>query len=358
MTWEYVSVWFHAFHGDSSLYILTAHRDGELTGILPLRAIKCRKFGISGLKLAFIGDDYAGADHLDMIVKEGDRAEVAAAFSRFLISEAKTIDGISLNNLTRDSPLRKHFVSAAGEVRWRTSERSGFICPQIDLERGWNAVLDGSRRATNFKRRLKQLERSGGLSYRSISAPGELSDAFERFLDLHKRRWGNDVSAVSGHPALVSFHRQLVSEMANTGLLRFDELWVNGECVASVYGFDSAGTYYYYNAGYDPEWASSSVGLVLTGLSIKAACERGQRRFDFLRGEEAYKFDWANGSENLADILFVRNSLVGRAIAVSDDLERRIRTISHSILPAALKDRVREWRFRARSPQTKAVAEV
>ena len=132
--------------------------------------------------------------------------------------------------------------------------------------------------------------------------------------------------------------------MAAAGVLRFDELWANGECVASIYGLDNGSTFYYFNAGYDPDWSSMSVGLVLTGLSIRAACDRGRSRYDFLRGEEAYKLDWATHTETLADVLLVRNSIAGKAIAARAGLDQRLRGISHAILPTVVKDWLREWR--------------
>jgi CelD/BcsL family acetyltransferase involved in cellulose biosynthesis len=168
---------------------------------------------------------------------------------------------------------------------------------------------------------------------------------------LHEKRWSKDGgSELSGHPRLVSFQRDLVGALAaaeGTGLLRFDELWVEGECRASVYGLERRGTFYYYNSGYDLEWSSFSVGLVLIGLSVEKAIERGNTRYDFLRGDETYKFDWANEKTELVTASLRAGTLPAVAHEAGSRAWIRLRDISKSALPAdligKLKSRRREW---------------
>ena len=46
-----------------------------------------------------------------------------------------------------------------------------------------------------------------------------------------------------------------------------------------------------YNSGYDPEFSSFSVGLVSKAMCLQWAIEHGKSSVDFLRGNEAYKYD-------------------------------------------------------------------
>ena len=55
--------------------------------------------------------------------------------------------------------------------------------------------------------------------------------------------------------------------------------------------FDFNDGYYLYNSGYNTEYASLSVGLMLKTMCIKDAIEQGRKRFYFLRGDEHYKYD-------------------------------------------------------------------
>ena len=54
--------------------------------------------------------------------------------------------------------------------------------------------------------------------------------------------------------------------------------------------FDHDGVAYLYNSALDPAYRSLSVGVISKVLHIKDSIERGMRRFDFLKGDERYKY--------------------------------------------------------------------
>ena len=60
--------------------------------------------------------------------------------------------------------------------------------------------------------------------------------------------------------------------------------------VAAAFGFEDGPAYYLYNSAYDPGAAAASPGVVLLDLLVQRAVGAGLRRFDFLKGEETYKF--------------------------------------------------------------------
>ena len=61
--------------------------------------------------------------------------------------------------------------------------------------------------------------------------------------------------------------------------------------MASVYGVVHKRKFLYYQSGYDPAWRSKSVGLVLLAHTVRDAFAEGLAEFDFLRGDEPYKYD-------------------------------------------------------------------
>jgi CelD/BcsL family acetyltransferase involved in cellulose biosynthesis len=54
-----------------------------------------------------------------------------------------------------------------------------------------------------------------------------------------------------------------------------------------------------YQGGRDPDWKSASVGLVLVAHSIRRALEDGMREYRFLRGDEPYKYRFADHDPGL-----------------------------------------------------------
>jgi CelD/BcsL family acetyltransferase involved in cellulose biosynthesis len=67
-------------------------------------------------------------------------------------------------------------------------------------------------------------------------------------------------------------------------------LTVNGERVATYLNFDYKGHILVYNSGLIPEYGDLSPGIVLLAYSIQHAIETGHAVFDFLQGDEVYKY--------------------------------------------------------------------
>ncbi len=288
LSWEWAVTWQRWFGAGKEPYLLCVYDHHDLVGLLAL----VRESQWRLRRLSFLGSGFGGADYLDLMAWPGMESRVTKMIGDHLVKTA-AFDLLELADLAADSLTSAQFVGPQNNgFRYSTTTR--YRCPQLQLHEGWNAVLKRSRRADNFKRRLRQLSRREGFAHRVVTAPEEALVAFERFLQLHEARWVEaGGSELTGHERLTSFHRELVVRFAAAGLLRFDELWVEGECRASIYGLEHDRQYYYYNSGYDQAWRGASVGLVLLGLSIKAAVERGIEVYDFLRGTEEYKFDWA-----------------------------------------------------------------
>jgi len=351
MAWEWMSVWFDSFGANKDPIILKAYRGDTLVAILPLLLATQKVLGMTFRRLSFIGDGIGGADHLDIIAKPADKhAALSAIFE--LLQREFDIQQIQLESLTDGSitlAFLKEIRSAGNEKFPGFSESTTAACPQINLSEGWDSVLKRSKRSDNFKRRLKKLQKLHNFEFRSTTSPSNINEAFERFLYLHEQRWSSaGGSELTGHPMLIEFQRRIVQSLSITGLVRFDELWVDGKCTSSVYGLDNGRTFYYYNSGYDLEYSHLSVGLVLLGLSVKGAIERGDTLYDFLRGNEDYKFDWANRTEHLVTVSLHERSLPGWGYEVARQGVAGIQTAAKAILPDSLVEILGNWRRAAK----------
>ncbi|HQU83306.1 MAG TPA: GNAT family N-acetyltransferase [Pyrinomonadaceae bacterium] len=348
LSFEWIAAWYEKLAENREIYLLKAVENEQVIGILPLCLHTKKIFGFKFSRLGFLGEEIGGADYLDLIASEENKAEIWEKAFEFL-REEKDFDSINLENLAQNSAsvsILENLCEIDKSFRFKSIISS--ICPQIDLKSDWENVLSQSKRKDNFKRRLKKLEKVGGFEFRSITEKTEISAAFERFAFLHEKRWEKDGgSEATGLPQLMDFHRAVVEDLSEKNLVRFDEIWAEGECRASVYGLDNGETFYYYNAGYDLEWANMSVGMVLIGLSIKAAICRGNKTYDFLRGEETYKFDWSNSQENLVTIKLNRPNFLASANQFFEDSWTFLRDAAKNLLPgefaAKLQNLKRNW---------------
>jgi len=72
--------------------------------------------------------------------------------------------------------------------------------------------------------------------------------------------------------------------------------------IAAMLIFDYNGVYNLYNSGYDPQYRQLSAGQVLTTLTIQHAIENKKTIYDFLRGNEEYKFRLGGKPEAVMDL--------------------------------------------------------
>lgn len=64
----------------------------------------------------------------------------------------------------------------------------------------------------------------------------------------------------------------------------------DGVIRASAFGFETDAGYFYYNSAYDADAALASPGIVLLSSLVEQQIERGAEVFDFLKGDEPYKY--------------------------------------------------------------------
>jgi len=109
--------------------------------------------------------------------------------------------------------------------------------------------------------------------------------AVARFAAMHRLAEGEKGSFMSAEmeQLFASFHGEAGAVV--------DFLYGEGpEPVAAAFGFEDTAAYYLYNSAYDPGEGAASPGIVLVAELIRQALESGKDRFDFLKGDEIYKY--------------------------------------------------------------------
>jgi len=138
---------------------------------------------------------------------------------------------------------------------------------------------------------MRRAEAVGEVRLRESTDPlGEL----DVFIDLHQKRWGDDglFPPTKGGDQSRVFIRRLFELVGPDRGLGLTFLTVASQTIAAGVHFETADSLLFYNAGIDPDARALSPGVVMTYAYIKRAMERGLRRFDFLRGDEPYKYEW------------------------------------------------------------------
>jgi CelD/BcsL family acetyltransferase involved in cellulose biosynthesis len=189
---------------------------------------------------------------------------------------------------------------------WRHAVIGSDVCPWIDLRgKTWEGYLAtlGREHRYNVRRRIRNLDKCGTVSFETASTDAERRDALDALIRLHNRRWDTRGGSTAFYnTALRAFHDDVSARFLERGWLRLHVLRVNNDVAAVLYGFLYKHRFYFYQAGFDERLAAQSVGLVLMAHAIRRAIDDGAEQYDMLHGDEPYKFLWAHERRPLMSV--------------------------------------------------------
>lgn len=298
---EWLGTWWQHFGGGKRPVV---HRsrdpDGRLVAILPLYLWASFPFRV----LRFAG--HGPSDELGPICAPADRPLALASLVRLLDSER--VDAFVGEDLASGNGWRD--ALGAQLLRQRPS-------PVLDIGgRSWDDFLASLRRETRQQVRAgeRRLLRRG-LNFRLTGSSRELSGDMDALFSLHAARFPRGLSQFGRNAKLQSFHREFAGLALRRGWLRLWLLESDGVPIAANYGFSFAGSYFFYNAGWRPEWSQRSVGRVLLLHTVRSAFEEGLTEYRFLKGGESYKYRFATGDNPVETIAMTRGPLPRAALA-------------------------------------------
>jgi CelD/BcsL family acetyltransferase involved in cellulose biosynthesis len=275
----WLGVWWHAFGAGAELY-LSAVRQSETTiGVAPLL--------FRGNEASFIGSADV-CDYLDFVVAPGREHD----FFDILLNDLrqKGISRLDLHSLRPDSAAATDLVAMAQDRGYEVYCEQEDVSFELDLPSSWDEYLGmlSTKQRHEVRRKLRRLHQAGDANYRLVNDSEAVPRILDTFLKLFRK--SSEDKAAFMTPRMESFFASLAETMGEAGLLNFGVLEFNASPVAALMYLDYRDNVYLYNSGYDPQYGSLSVGLLSKVLCIKDNIERGKKRFDFLKGREAYKY--------------------------------------------------------------------
>jgi CelD/BcsL family acetyltransferase involved in cellulose biosynthesis len=237
--------------------------------------------------LSFIGEVEV-SDYLDFIAPEGGAEAFYQALLAYLAGVSWQV--LDLHCLPSSSSTLQHLPRLARERGYSVTLGVEEVCPALDLPPTWEDYLAQLHRTERheLRRKLRRLNEEARFRYYDLRGE-EAIGAIDDFLHLH-RASGHHKAAFMNQ-RMERFFRAMLAHFASRGWARLHFLEVDGKRVSVVLCFEYGDTVFLYNSGFDPSYSRLSVGLLLKAFCIRKAIEEGKRRFDFLRGNEHYKYD-------------------------------------------------------------------
>jgi CelD/BcsL family acetyltransferase involved in cellulose biosynthesis len=276
---------------------------GGLRGLLPLALPRSGHPRVCRIAGANLGDRF------HPVCEPEAEADVAAAAGEALAEAPEPWSVVSLDHVLVDTPWVEALGGATGR---RLSSRSRIAAPLplIDLatHESWDAYL--ATRSSNFRQQVRRFARRAAreaeVRLRRTESAAELDADMSTFFALHDKRLGERGGSSFSAERARSFHVDFARAALEQGWLRLWILELDGSPAAAWYGWRLGERYSYYNSGFDPVFAALSPGLVLISAVIESAFEEGASEFDFLLGEESYKYRFAEREQTVSDVVLAR----------------------------------------------------
>jgi CelD/BcsL family acetyltransferase involved in cellulose biosynthesis len=289
---EYLATWWRTLGGgewtSASLYIvLGRHPDGRLAGIAPLFSSLNRENEPALLLLGSIEI----SDYLDLIARPDDLYGFITALLDHLSSvQEPAWQVLDLYNILEASPTLSALEAVSQQRGWRFDQKRLQHCPYIPLTGDWETYLAGidKKQRHEIRRKMRRTEENETpVRWYIVEDEARLDQEIEDFLAL-----------MAQDPEKHAFLTQAMRDQMHAsvhaafqaGWLQLAFLEVAGQKAAGYLNFDYGGHIWVYNSGINFSYRELSPGWVLLGYLLKWANENQRRHFDFMRGDEEYKY--------------------------------------------------------------------
>ena len=203
--------------------------------------------------------------------------------------------------------LKKELAGRSGELAF--AQRVKTLAPYITLPSSWEEYFGsvGRRRRKVLRRAWRGLEKEHGAVTFQRGDADSLEAGLDRFFDMHQQRWqAVGISGSFADPQVREFYREVAWKLLDRGWLYFSSMNAGGKLVSALYGCLFNQALYFIASGRDTGYAGYSVGNLHDMAMIKDAVSRNLKEFDFLQGDEPYKFYWTKSARRYMQITVIK----------------------------------------------------
>ena len=288
---EYLSEWWKTLGGgewkQAELVLISATENDQLVGIAPLFITE-----YDGRQALMLVGSIEISDYLDLIVRADDLPRFLSGLLDFLASRFASNDnwsGIDWYNLPDSSPTLAALKTESGRRGWTHHEEIYRPTPRIALNGSFEEYLSrlDKKQRHEIRRKMRRAAESGKVRFYVLDGDADIETELDSFFHLMVQ-----------DPNKAMFLRDAMRDQMSTTIRAAHEggyLWlgfleVDGIKAAASLNFDYKNKLWGYNSGVRRDFMELSPGWVLLAHVIQWCCENNRYEFDFMRGDEEYKY--------------------------------------------------------------------
>jgi len=296
---EYLSAWWTTGGGgewpQAELALISAREGDRLIGIAPLFIAEHDE----KQALLLLGSIEI-SDYLDLIVHADDLSRFVSGLLDFLASDpALTWSALDWYNLPEDTSTLAALKADSAKRGWNFTSEPFRPALSVPLPGDFEEYLMGidKKQRHEIRRKIRRAEGDERpmrwyIVEDESTLDAEIDDLLALMANDHQKE--DFLTEVMRTQMRTSVHAAF-----EAGWLQLAFLEVDGAKAAGYLNFDYGNHIYVYNSGLDYDYGDLSPGWVLLGYLLQWANENGRAEFDFMRGDEDYKFKFGGVKQDV-----------------------------------------------------------
>jgi len=288
--YEYLREWWKTLGGgewqNAELVLISAKENDQLIGIAPLFIAE-----YDGQRALMLLGSIEISDYLDLIVRADDQASFLAGLLDFLTSTvADKWSALDWYNLPDSSPTLAALKTESEKRGWTHHKEIYRPTPRIPLNGSFDEYLSRveKKQRHEIRRKMRRAaESEKDVHFHVIDSTADIESEMNSFFDLMVQDPNKEQFL---HPEMREQMTVTIHNAFERGYLWLAFLEVDGTKTAASLNFDYKNKLWDYNSGVGREHMELSPGGVLLAHVIQWCCENGRSEFDFMRGDEEYKY--------------------------------------------------------------------
>ena len=287
--YEYLSEWWKTLGGgewkQATLVLVSATENEQLVGIAPLFITE-----YDGQQSLMLVGSIEISDYLDLIVRPDDLPRFLSGLLDFLASSfAGNWSAIDWYNLPDSSPTLAALKAESERRDWTHHEEIYRPTPRIPLNGSFDEYLSrlDKKQRHEIRRKMRRAAESGRVRFYVVDKSADIETELDAFFHLMVQ---DPNKAMFLRDAMREQMSSTIQASYEQGYLWLGFLEVDGEKVAASLNFDYKNKLWGYNSGVSRAHMELSPGWVLLAHVIQWCCENNRYEFDFMRGDEEYKY--------------------------------------------------------------------
>ncbi len=271
--------------GKTDYYFFTLYKGETLIGVIPLRQIRLKCFGLKIAALEIPWDyDVALCD----IIVEDDSIPVFNLIFEYCRRVGIPVDVVRGKFVLQNAHLLSVLANQS-ETRYLTIFQA--VNDYLERQQIELVYAKSKKKSRSVYRKQQKLRKLGEVQFVTANATDDIESAYRDLLEIENSGWKNRAgSATEFYPMSKVFFAKLVENFSKIGACTITSLKLDGKTIASKLSVVLNDRCYYLKIGYDETYAKMSPGVLLIENVLASLAENtGVKEYNFITHHDYYQ---------------------------------------------------------------------